>query len=154
MKRESKPEVGNFMRLSAQMPALAIRMPKPAPKASWEKSIQATFPTLVPPPVIMESMMMVSIYEHGSLEPLSISSIGAELFFRPSLRERSMENTEAASVELTTEPMRRLSTQPHPSAKWQKSPVSPAVRNTPKLASSPAGRATQRADSQRVPKPP
>ena len=37
--------------------------------------------------------------------PLSISSRGAVLFFRPNLRERRMEKTVAASVELITAPI-------------------------------------------------
>ena len=47
---------------------------------------------------------MVSIYAIGSLLPLSSSSIDAVLYFRFSFLERSMEKTEAASVEPNIEP--------------------------------------------------
>ena len=44
------------------------------------------------------------MYAIGSLLPLSSSSIDAVLYFRFSFLERSMEKTEAASVEPNIEP--------------------------------------------------
>ena len=48
--------------------------------------------------------MIVSIYENGSLLPLSTSNKEALLYFKLSFLERNIENTEAASVELITAP--------------------------------------------------
>ena len=67
----------------------------------------------VPPPFISEMAIIVSIYEKGSLLPLSASSSGASPFLRFSFFERSTENTEAASVELITAPTRKLSPKPN-----------------------------------------
>ena len=86
--------------------------------------------------------------------PLSISSSGAVLFLSPSFLDLKIENTDAASVELITEPISMLSIHDQPNAKWQNSPVSPAVRTTPNDASRTASLAIGRADSQRVPNPP
>ena len=86
--------------------------------------------------------------------PLSISSSGAVLFLSPSFLDLNIENTDAASVELMTEPISMLSIQDQPNAKWQNSPVSPAVRTTPRDARRTASLAIGRADSQRVPNPP
>ena len=98
--------------------------------------------------------MAVSIQAQGSLLPLSISSIGAVLFFKPSFLDLRIEKTEAASVELTTAPSRKLSPHPHRRAKWQNNPVSPAVTTTPADASSTDSRTTGFTASHRVPKPP
>ena len=54
-------------------------------------------------------MITVIIYEQGSLLPLSTSSMEAVLYFKFSLLERRMENTDAASVELMTAPISMLS---------------------------------------------
>ena len=51
----------------------------------------------------------VSIYENGSLLPLSSSKIGAVEYFKLSLLNLKIENTEAASVELMVAPIRKLS---------------------------------------------
>ena len=153
MNRESKPSPLIRYRSSTQMASLAIPTPHPAPNASWAKSIQE-MPSAVALPFMMLSIRAVSMYANGSLLPLSISSIGAVLFLRPSFLDLRMENTDAASVELTTEPSRKPSTHPHRRAKWQNSPVSPAVRITPKEASSDASRAMGLAASHLLPKPP
>ena len=130
-----------------------IANPPATPKAICE-NICHTMPPAVMPPSKRDSITAVSIYDMGSLEPLSTSRRGALLFLRPSFRERSMENTVAASVELMTAPIRKLSSQAHPSAKWQNSPTRTAVRATPTVASSPASTATGLADFHLVPKPP
>ena len=98
-------------------------------------------PAPEPEPFSRDIIITVSMYENGSFEPLSISSRGERLFFRPSLFERSIENTDAASVELMTAPISMLSIKSHLNTKWQKSPVSMAVTTTPALASIPAGSA-------------
>ena len=86
--------------------------------------------------------------------PLSTSSREAVWFLRPSFLERRMENTDAASVELMTAPVRKLSRAEKPSAKWQNSAVSSAVTATPRVDSTTARAAAGRAASQRVPKQP
>lgn len=130
-----------------------MAQPKPAPNTIWANTIQANpHPDAVP--FTTEIMMAVSIYAAGSLLPLSISSIGAVLFLRPSFFPLRMEKTEAASVELTTAPRRKLSAHPHRSAKWQNKPVRPAVTTTPNDASSTDSCTTGFTASQRVPKPP
>ena len=65
-----------------------------------------------------------------------------------------MENTDAASVELMTAPIRKLSKRAIRSASQQKSPTSPAVSTVPSDDSSPAFSATGRASRHLVPKPP
>ena len=119
------------IRSKARDAKAAMPKPHPKPKAIWANSIHP-IPHPVAFPFIMLSIRTVSIYEHGSLLPLSISSSGAEWFFSPSFLDLRIENTEAASVELTTAPSRKLSTTPHPKAKWQNNPVSPAVTITPR----------------------
>ena len=99
-------------------------------------------------------MIAVSIYEQGSLLPLSISSREAVFSLRPSFFERSIEKTEAASVELITEPISILSSQSIPKANLQNNPVIPAVAATPTVDKSTDFTATGFASLQRVPKPP
>ena len=65
-----------------------------------------------------------------------------------------MENTEAASVELITEPVRKLVRGGNPNAKWQKRAVSRAVIATPRVDNTTALAAAGLAASQRVPNPP
>ena len=65
-----------------------------------------------------------------------------------------MEKTVAASVELITAPIRKLSSQAHPRAKWQNSPTKEAVSATPNVESIPASMAMGLADFHLVPKPP
>ena len=52
--------------------------------------------------------IIVIIYAAGSLLPLSSSKSGAVPSFKLSLFERSIEKTEAASVELISAPKRKL----------------------------------------------
>ena len=59
-------------------------------------------------PVIKVSIIIVSIYDAGSLLPLSNSNKGAVPSFKLSFFDRKIENTEAASVELITEPIKKL----------------------------------------------
>ena len=94
------------------------------------------------------------MYEVGSLLPLSSSSSEASPCLSDSFFERRIENTEAASVELITEPMSRLSYTESPNTPKQNSAVMPAVSTTPRLASRIAWAATGRASFQLVPKPP
>lgn len=65
-----------------------------------------------------------------------------------------MEKTDAASVEPTTEPTKRPSSNVVPKTKWQKSPVSTAVTTTPTVDSRMDGTATGLAIFQLVPRPP
>lgn len=65
-----------------------------------------------------------------------------------------MEKTDAASVELMTEPIKKLSKGPKRRTKWQNRAVSPAVSTTPRVDRQIALAATGRAAFQLVPKPP
>ena len=131
----------------------AIKIPKPAPYTSCAKIIYTISGALVSA-VMMVIIIAVSIYEQGSLLPLSISSIEAVLYFSPRFFDLRMEKTDAASVELRTEPIRKLNLGSIPRTSQQKSPVTPAVIRTPIEASRPALSATGRACFQLVPKPP
>ena len=86
--------------------------------------------------------------------PLSTSRREAVLYFRPRRLERRMENTLAASVELITAPVRKLSRGEKPRAKRQNRAVSRAVSTTPRVDRVTALPAMGRAASHRVPKPP
>ena len=90
----------------------------------------------------------------GSLEPDSISSRESVWYFKASFLERRMLNTEAASVEEITEPMRKLSTQGSPRARWAKAATAPAVPATPRVDSTTDWTTTGRAAFRLVPKPP
>ena len=87
------------------MQAQATPMTMPTPICV--KSMVGTEVSLLPE--IMASATMVSMYAMGSLLPLSISKRGAVECFRLRFLERRIENTEAASVELKTAPIRKLS---------------------------------------------
>ena len=65
-----------------------------------------------------------------------------------------MENTDAASVELRTAPIRKANLGSILRTFQQNSPVMPAVRNTPNVARMPACTAIGLASFQRVPNPP
>lgn len=65
-----------------------------------------------------------------------------------------MENTEAASVEPITAPTSKPSSQGIPNAKWQNTPVIPAVMITPATESHMPGLAAVLAVFQLVSKPP
>ena len=83
-----------------------------APKASCEKIVHTTIPG-VAFPAITDIITAVSMYDTGSLDPLSTSIREAVLFLRPSFRVLRIEKTDAASVELMTAPMRKLSAHSH-----------------------------------------
>jgi hypothetical protein len=59
--------------------------------------------------VIIAIHVIVKKYAIGSLLPLSSSSIGLRLFFKPRLLDLNIEKTAAASVEETIEPNKRAS---------------------------------------------
>ncbi len=86
--------------------------------------------------------------------PLSTSSKEAVRYFKFSRLERRMENTEAASVELISEPIKKLSAGSIPSTPQQNNPVPPAVSTTPAVESSTARPITGFAALHLVPKPP
>lgn len=65
----------------------------------------------------MAKIITVSIYEQGSLLPLSTSNNEAVLSFKLSRLERNIENTDAASVELITAPINILSRKSNPNKK-------------------------------------
>ena len=75
--------------------------------------------TIEPTPVLDMKVKTISvnIYAIGSLLPLSISNKGANEPFKLSFWERSIENTEAASVEPTTDPIRNPSNKLVPNTK-------------------------------------
>ena len=98
--------------------------------------------------------MVVIRYATGSLLPLSTSSRDAVPYFRFSFLERRMENTDAASVEPRTAPIRRPSIQLVCRANRQNTPTPNAVRNTPSVDSSTDFPATGLAALHFVPKPP
>ena len=68
--------------------------------------------------------------------PLSTSSMEAVLSFKFSRLERRMENTDAASVELTTAPSSMLSQKAKCRTQKQNRPVRSAVSSTPSVESS------------------
>ena len=72
--------------------------------------MRMAIPLTLAPPFAMAIMVAVSIYAQGSLLPLSISSIDAVLYFKLSFLERSIEKTDAASVELIKAPIKNDST--------------------------------------------
>ena len=82
---------------------------------------------------------MVSMYDIGSFEPDSISRRDAVLYFKLSLRLRSMLNTLAASVDARTEPVSMHSSQPAPAPntpfmmRYTPAPSAPAVRAVPAM---------------------
>ena len=86
--------------------------------------------------------------------PLSSSSREAVWSRKLSFLERRMENTDAASVELITAPVRKLARGEKSSTKKQKRAVSRAVTATPRVESTTARAAAGLAASHRVPKPP
>ena len=103
------------------MPKKPNAIPARAPNPTCEKSMPAISPAdidVAPAMPYCAARMAVkttvSIYDIGSLEPDSISSIDEVPYFKFSLRERRILKTEAASVEQMTEPMSMLSTQPMP----------------------------------------
>ena len=106
-------------------------------------------------------MNKVSSMAIGSLLPDSNSSSGCSFPFRLTLRERSMENTAAASVEDMIEPRSRhherescLSGNTHPARTHAKHPVNNAVSNTPALDKIPPVAKTDFTDLMLVSKPP
>ena len=110
--KESNPAEKRLILSNAIRAKKASTKPPTTPKTICEKISQMMELAERPPPLVLvmtEIMMTVSMYEHGSLLPLSTSRTDAVLFFRPNLRERRVENTEAASVEANTDPKRKLS---------------------------------------------
>ena len=57
----------------------------------------------------MESIIIVNIYAQGSLLPLSTSNNDAVPYFNDKFLLFNIENTDAASVQLITEPINKLS---------------------------------------------
>ena len=90
----------------------------------------------------------------GSLMAASISSRPRTLGLISNPCRWSRKNTAAASVELTIEPIRMLSTQPKPRTSFAAAPVSRAVSATPTVASSIAGQAAARKFLNSVRSPP
>ena len=88
------------------------------------------------------------------MEPDSISSRESVWYFKASFLERRILNTEAASVEEITDPMRKLSTQGRSRARWATSATAPAVPATPNVDSTTDWTTTGRAAFRLVPKPP
>ena len=131
----------------------AIIMPQPPPYTIWEKAIYSMLPTSEEP-FISDSTIIVSIYAHGSLLPLSISNNEAVFSLRLSLRRRNIEKTEAASVHPRIEPSRSASSKGRPMTKWQNKPTSMAVTTTPTVESRIARPATGVPSLHFVPKPP
>ena len=106
------------------MPANPNPTPKIAPNPTCEKSMPAISPADIdaepemPYCAAMTAVnTTVSMYDIGSFEPDSISSMDEVPYFKFSLRERRILKTEAASVEQMTEPMSMLSAQPMPPPK-------------------------------------
>ena len=139
---------------SKPIPSSAQPTPIAVPNASCFTNISALSPPAAPPLPSTASIITVSIYAQGSLLPLSISNIEAELYFRFRFLERSMLNTEAASVELSTAPISSDCRVSMRSTKWQKATVSPAVSSVPPQESSSEGAATFFASDDLAPKPP
>ena len=88
------------------------------------------------------------------MDPLSSSSKDAVLYFRFRFFEVRMLDTEAKSVDPTTDPRSMLSKKGKPRMKWRKAPVSKAVAITPKEARITAGTTTGFPMVQLVPNPP
>ena len=86
--------------------------------------------------------------------PLSTSSRDAVRYFKFSRLERKIEKTDAASVELIKEPIKKLSANSILSAKKQNRPVRPAVKTTPAVDSKTARPTTGFAALHFVPYPP
>ena len=147
------------------------RKPNPTPNSAPNPTCEKSMPTISPAPIAPAPCMpyfaastavktTVSMYEAGSFDPDSISSRDEVWYFKFSLRERRILNTDAASVEQMTEPMSMLSTQPMPpkgsSRKMHHTPTptSPAVRAVPAKDKSSALPATGFASLKLVPNPP
>ena len=143
----------NFILFNIKYAHSAVTIPQPIPNPSCANIIY-TMPDPLVSPLINERIIAVSIYEHGSLLPLSISSKGAVLYFRLNCFERSTENTDAASVELITAPISKLSLTDILSTNIENNPVIPAVRITPAVESVTAFAAAGFAALHFVPKPP
>ena len=116
MKSEFNPSVLNFRFFSTRAATLAIRIPKPTPRAISKITFQ-TSPIPSPLPFSTDIMARVSMWAIGSLLPLSTSISCAVSPFRFNLLLLKMANTEAASVELRMAPSSRLWGQSHPIAK-------------------------------------
>ena len=88
------------------------------------------------------------------MEPDSSSSREAVLSFRSCFCVFRILNTEAASVDAITEPIRKLSSHSSPRTNLTNSPTKPAVSATPAVDRSTAFAATGLAAFRFVPKPP
>ena len=115
--------------------------------------VRKIFPGVISEVIIARRMVVIR-YATGSLLPLSTSSRDAVPYFRFSFLERRMENTDAASVEPRTAPIRMPSIQLVCRANRQNTPTPNAVRNTPSVDSSTDFPATGLAALHFVPKPP
>ena len=101
--------------------------PKPTPNSAPKPTCEKSMPTISPADMELPEMpycaamtavnTTVSMYDIGSFEPDSISSMDEVPYFKFSLRERRILKTDAASVEQMTEPMSMLSAQPMPPSK-------------------------------------
>src|SRR5688572_6942231 len=105
----------------------------PAPNnISLKKYATSSQPVNSCPPTI-EVKVIVRKYAMGSLLPLSNSNKGRKRPFKPTLFERRIENTAAASVEDTIAPSSKASAQLKSAYQCTKLPTEPAVMNTPSV---------------------
>ena len=149
----SNPAIEKRTCFNRQTAANAIIAPKTRPNTICSTTSSIICAPLACPFAIAMNVA-VSMYAQGSLLPLSTSRSEAVLYFKFNFFDRRIANTDAASVEPTSEPIRKLSVQSIPNAKWQKTPVSPDVTTTPAVDSRIAFVATDLACSQFVPNPP
>ena len=153
MKTKSNPLVSNWNRRRKNNTTSANTAPIPTPNTICAKTWYRTEPAETEVSIIATTMVTIK-YAIGSLLPLSTSSRDAVPYFKFSFFARKMEKTEAASVELMTEPISKLSSNPTCSTMWQKPPTATAVRKTPTVESRMARPATGFAALHFVPKPP
>ncbi|MEI3323344.1 MAG: hypothetical protein V8R92_10575 [Eubacterium sp.] len=88
-------------------PIIAKNIPIRRPKSIWKKIINGIDDKDLE--LTKDIPMIVSIYDTGSLLPLSISRRDAVPFFKFNFFFLNIEKTLAASVEERTEPIRKLS---------------------------------------------
>ena len=96
-------DITSYKGVKSHVTSHATAAPVKSPNASWRIKSRTAEPPLTLP-VIADSRITVIMYANGSLLPLSNSSMDAVPYLRFSLRERRIENTDAASVDPRTAP--------------------------------------------------
>ena len=126
----SVPSVNNRVFFIINKAEYAIAIPIKIPKKICLNNRGIIPVVLTPLTIVIPNI--VKMYAKGSLLPLSISRRGAVLYFKLSRLERNMEKTDAASVELITAPIKKLSVNGSFRIYVQKRVQKPAVKIVPK----------------------